>query len=61
MLFEPYACFHSFSYVRVIEWPLILKKADHATNDMVFPASVFGMGISLSLRLFSDHCLLVTF
>ena len=50
--------FHSFIYVRVIEWPPIGKKASHSAYDMfseykylivnlVFPTSVFGVGISI--------------
>ena len=56
MLLAPYVCFHSFSKVKVTEWPPIGKIDAHSAYDMFhgistlllvwfFPTSVFGVGI----------------
>ena len=56
MLFEPYVPvrFHMFIQVRVTEWPPIVKKLLtrlticflSIRTNLVFPTSVFGVGIS---------------
>ena len=34
VLLAPYVCFHSFSLVKVTEWPPIEKIAAHSAYDM---------------------------
>ena len=34
VLLAPYVCFHSFSWVKVTEWPPIGKIAAHSAYDM---------------------------
>ena len=56
MLLAPNVCFHSFSLVKVTEWPPIGKIAAHSAYDIFhgistcmlvwfFPTSVYGVGI----------------
>ena len=70
MLLAPYVYFHIL--VKVTEWPPIGKIAAHSAYEMfswykylivslVFPTSVFGVGIFFLIAPFPDLCLLVPF
>ena len=72
MLLAPYVCFHSFSQVKVTEWPPIGKIAAHSAYEMfswykylivslVFSHLGFWSGNLFLIAPFPDLCLLVPF
>ena len=71
VLLAPYVCFHSFSKVKVTEWPPIGKIAAHSAYYMfqcnylivslVFSHLGFWSGNLFLIAPFPDLCLLVPF
>ena len=72
MLLAPYVCFHTFSKVKVTKWPPVGKNScsfglryvswyKYLIVSLVFPTSVFGVGIFFLIAPFPDLCLLVPF
>ena len=70
MLFEPYVRFHIFSSVRVTEWHLMGNSCSLSLryDFLVYVPKcqlsfshplVYGVGISLLIAPFPDHCLIV--